>query len=163
MEKDLNYYSIIPGKVMSSEKLTDKAKLVFGVITALSNKYGYCNAKNQYLADVFKITPTWISKILAQLKKEKCIKITYVAKERRIYPIMDAFGGVMSMEKREGKSATPAKSKPTGKGKPGFSGGKEKFPVIEIYNGFEIYDFSSDPNRREYTPERQKKFYSNIN
>jgi DUF438 domain-containing protein len=110
MEKDLNYYSIIPGKVMSSEKLTDKAKLVFGVITALSNKYGYCNAKNQYLADVFKITPTWISKILAQLKKEKCVKITYVAKERRIYPIMDAFGGVMSTEKREGKPATPAKS-----------------------------------------------------
>lgn len=43
-----NYYAIIPAVVRYYNELTDKAKLLYGEITCLSSKEGYCFATNNY-------------------------------------------------------------------------------------------------------------------
>ena len=45
-----NYYAIIPAEVRYNEKLTANSKLLFGEITALTNKTGVCWANNKYFA-----------------------------------------------------------------------------------------------------------------
>ena len=41
-----NYYAIIPAEIRYDKKLTPNSKLLYGEITALANKEGYCWAGN---------------------------------------------------------------------------------------------------------------------
>jgi len=47
----ISYYAVIPATVLFNERLKANEKLLYAVITALSNKEGYCYASNKYLAD----------------------------------------------------------------------------------------------------------------
>ena len=48
-----NYYAIIPSIVRYDKELTDKAKLLYGEITCLCNKEGYCFATNNYQRKIY--------------------------------------------------------------------------------------------------------------
>ena len=69
-----NYYAIIPAKVRYSS-LKPNAKLLYGEITALSNKLGYCFASNTYFADLYSVSKNTVSRWLSDLKKLGFINI----------------------------------------------------------------------------------------
>lgn len=46
-----NYFVVITAKVLLDKTLSDKQKLLIGLISNLSNERGYCFASNKYLAD----------------------------------------------------------------------------------------------------------------
>jgi len=61
-----NFYAIIPANVRYAD-ITPNAKLLYGEITALCNKTGYCYATNQYFADLYKVSKISISKWIKEL------------------------------------------------------------------------------------------------
>ena len=80
MEEKPNYYAIIPGNVRYDPELKDKAKLLYGEITALSNKEGYCYASNEYLGNLFDLPKETISRKIKLLQDKKYITIEYEKK-----------------------------------------------------------------------------------
>ena len=91
------FYGIIPANVRYA-KIADRAKLIFSEITALSNKWGYCNASNGYFAQVWECDPSVISRHVSSLESIGAIRCEYIregkqVKERRIFPL--GMGGVL--------------------------------------------------------------------
>lgn len=80
------YYAIIPANIRYDKDLIPSAKLLYGEITALSNKNGYCWAKNKYFSDLYGVTKKTISTWINQLKEKGfiSIEITYKHKSREI-------------------------------------------------------------------------------
>jgi hypothetical protein len=71
-----SYYVIIPAEVRYCKNLKSGEKLLYGEITALSNKLGYCYAKNTYLGELYDVEPTTISEWVNNLKLNGFITIT---------------------------------------------------------------------------------------
>jgi len=67
MNETPNYYAIIPANVRYAN-LKPNAKLLYGEITALSNKHGFCFASNKYFADLYKVNKNTISSWISDLK-----------------------------------------------------------------------------------------------
>ena len=68
MKEKPNYYAIIPAEVRYSN-LKPNAKLLYGEITALSNKTGYCFASNTYFAELYNVSKNTVSRWISDLKK----------------------------------------------------------------------------------------------
>lgn len=83
MEKP-NYYSIIPAEVRYDKNLTPNAKLLYGEITALTNKEGYCWASNNYFAELYNVSKTSISAWVSQLKEKGYIDIELIYQGKEI-------------------------------------------------------------------------------
>ena len=82
MERDEpNYFAIIPANVRYDKNLRDKAKLLYGEITALCNKEGVCWAKNEYFADLYDVTKTTVSTLIKNLTDNGYIKSKLIYKE----------------------------------------------------------------------------------
>ena len=67
------YYAIIPSSVRYDKKLPANAKLLFGEITALCNKEGYCWATNEYFAELYGTSDKTIGRWLKALKTKGVI------------------------------------------------------------------------------------------
>lgn len=82
MERDKpSYFAVIPANVRYDKRLKDKAKLLYGEITSLCNKDGYCWAKNEYFADLYDVTKTTISTLIKNLIDCGYIKSKIIYKE----------------------------------------------------------------------------------
>jgi hypothetical protein len=68
MEKDTpNYYAIIPANVRYDKRLCPNAKLLYGEISALCNKKGFCWANNNYFEELYQVGKRTIQKWIASL------------------------------------------------------------------------------------------------
>ena len=66
-------YSIIPFEVLSNQNLSDKAKLLYGVIAGLAVNEGYCWATNEQIAELYEVEERTIRRRLEELEVEGLI------------------------------------------------------------------------------------------
>lgn len=76
-----SYYAIIPAVVRYDTDLTPNTKLMYGEITALANKNGYCNAGNEYFAGLYEVHKMTISKWISQLRSKGYINVDLIYKK----------------------------------------------------------------------------------
>lgn len=81
MKETPNYYAVIPADVRYDEKLKDKAKILYGEITALSDKNGYCYASNKYFAELYNVSNTTISLLIKNLIENGYLESNIIYKE----------------------------------------------------------------------------------
>lgn len=79
-----NYYSVIPAKVRYDNDLKANEKLLYGEISALSNKNGYCNAGNTYFAELYGVHKKTISEWVSHLKEKGHIEVELVYEDKKI-------------------------------------------------------------------------------
>lgn len=88
----VGYYSIILATILFNQELKANAKLLYALLTALSNKEGYCFASNKYLGEKLGVNPHTILHLLSDLRNLNCIYIDILRDEkmeiiqRKIYP-----------------------------------------------------------------------------
>ena len=91
LDENPNYYAIIPASVRYDKELTANAKLLYGEITCLCNKEGYCLCANSYFAKLYDVTNKTISTWISQLARKGYIISDIIRKDsgeieqRKIY------------------------------------------------------------------------------
>ena len=73
--KKPNYYAIIPAEVRYDDDLKANEKLLYGEITCLSNKEGFCWANNKYFARLYDVTTSTISRWISSLKSKGYVRV----------------------------------------------------------------------------------------
>ena len=69
------YYAVIPADVRYDDRIPANAKLLYGEISALIGKDGFCFASNQYFADIYGCTCKSISRLISALEKNGYITL----------------------------------------------------------------------------------------
>ena len=91
MKEQPNYYSIIPAHVRYDKELKPMEVIMYGELTALSNKYGYSYASNNYFAELYNVHKKTVSTWISNLKEKGYIETVVIrdesmtVTERRIY------------------------------------------------------------------------------
>lgn len=68
------YYAIIPADVRYDDGIPPNAKLLYGEISALIGKDGFCYASNAYFVNLYGFSDPTISRLISQLEKAGYIK-----------------------------------------------------------------------------------------
>lgn len=91
MKEQPNYYSIIPAHVRYDKELKPMEIIMYGELTALSNKYGYSYASNNYFAELYNVHKKTVSTWISHLKEKGYIDTVVIrdknmtVTERKIY------------------------------------------------------------------------------
>ncbi len=99
------YYAIIPANVRYDKRLKAMERILYGEITALANKMGYCTAKNKYFGDLYDVHQNTAGGWINRLEKFGYIRteLIYDGKQiigRRIY-ISDAIPSTRNRKNTE--------------------------------------------------------------
>lgn len=89
-EINKSYFAVLPADIRYDKKLKDKAKLLYGEITALCNEKGYCWASNSYFAELYGVSKETVSRLISNLCDQGYLRVEIlydgkVFKERRIH------------------------------------------------------------------------------
>lgn len=103
MKEQPTYYSILTADVRYDRNLSDSEKLLYSEITALSNKYGYCTATNNYFAELYGVSKVTISRRISNLKKHGYLEVKMIKEnneivQRQLYPLSKLNGGVIQSD-----------------------------------------------------------------
>lgn len=79
MEEKPNYFAIIPAEVRYNPNINANVKLLYGEISALSNKYGYCVATNEYFSSLYDVSTRTITDWIKALED-----MTYITNDIEI-------------------------------------------------------------------------------
>ena len=77
-----NYYAVIPADVRYDEGLSASEKLLYGEISALSNKTGECWASNAYFAKLYGVTKMTVIRWIRNLEEKGYITTKTVTENR---------------------------------------------------------------------------------
>jgi len=69
------FYAVIPHYVLEDNSLTSAEKIIYGEISSLVNKFGYCYATNKHLINFLKISQMTICRSLKKLSKRNYIRV----------------------------------------------------------------------------------------
>jgi DNA-binding MarR family transcriptional regulator len=101
-----NYYAVIPAEVRYDTRLSPRAILVFGELSALANKYGYAWPSNGYFAELYHVRKQAVSGWLHELEQAGYIRIVLGrANRRRIHLLWKT--GIPITEKRNSYDGKP--------------------------------------------------------
>jgi hypothetical protein len=89
-EERQSYYVVIPMPVFEDKDLKANEKLLYGLISSLINKEGFCFASNEFLSTKLNISKINISKTLKKMEEKGYIAMVYlrdgaIVKNRKIY------------------------------------------------------------------------------
>jgi|TARA_R100000482_G_C5129155_1_gene150714 DNA-binding transcriptional ArsR family regulator len=82
MRENPSYWAVIPAKVRYSS-LKPNAKLLYGEISCLQNKTGYCTASNRYFSELYGVSKNTVSSWISDLKNLGFIDIEVERNERK--------------------------------------------------------------------------------
>lgn len=68
------FYYTIPSDIFFDKNLSDKAKLLFGLVANFCNKYGKCYVSNKYLGETLDRSESTISRLVGELVDAGYIK-----------------------------------------------------------------------------------------
>jgi len=81
-----SFYAIIPADVRYDKVLCANAKLLYGEITALANKEGFCWASNEYFAKLYEVDKNTISRWVSSLRAQGYIRVEIIDRvDRKIF------------------------------------------------------------------------------
>ena len=90
------FWVVIPDSVLSDDNIPANAKLLYGRISALTTRAGYCWASNAQLAEASKMSPDSVSRLVSVLQKAGHIRLELENDQgngstiRRIYQTLPA-------------------------------------------------------------------------
>lgn len=79
----MNYYLIITSEVLQA-KISSNSKLLYAMISGLTNEKGYCYASNKYFSEKLNITERQTQNLIKELKEYNFIKINIFDNNQRI-------------------------------------------------------------------------------
>jgi len=83
--EDGGFYAVVPDYIYTNPLLTNKAKIIYADITALTNECGYCYATNERLAKQNNCTTRTVQNAIEQLEFYGFIEVKHERNTRRIY------------------------------------------------------------------------------
>lgn len=112
------YWAVIPATVRYDDRIPANAKLLYGEITALCDRKGFCWAKNEYFAALFGWSADTVTRLIRKLRDAGYLDVemvpTATGSERRIYAGVHTGGVGKNAETPVGKKVggVSAKSLP---------------------------------------------------
>lgn len=76
-ESTSNFYIVIPATVIYDTNLSANAKIMYGLISGLTNEKGYCWASNKYFAEKIGVSKTAVSLWIKNLKDAGYITVEF--------------------------------------------------------------------------------------
>lgn len=143
METQTSYYAVIPANVRYDKKICSSAKLLYGEITSLCNKEGYCWANNEYFETLYVKSERCIRNWIKQLVNAGYINSEVERGKKTVRKIYLTGNSQIKSSANKKNSVVPEKNCP--------QGGK-KLPPLPIYNIKKEY---KNPN----SAFKKEKFY----
>ncbi|MCQ2525025.1 MAG: helix-turn-helix domain-containing protein [Lachnospiraceae bacterium] len=84
MDETPNYFAIIPADVRYDSELTANEKLMYGEISSLCHKEGYCYCNNNYFSKLYKATKDSVSRWIRHLAKRGYIRVQVIRNDKKV-------------------------------------------------------------------------------
>lgn len=112
-ESTSNFYIVIPATVIYDTNLSANAKIMYGLISGLTNEKGYCWASNKYFAEKIGVSKTAVSLWIKNLKDAGYITVEFEYRDeskevemRKIWIVKNELATIPTINN------TPAEAKP---------------------------------------------------